>query len=140
LAKPILRHLAIFTMNPHELANFYRDVFDMEIIHIGHDDIDGDFAFVSDGYMNLALLPHQVNGDSSVGLHHFGFVVDDIDEIRRRIVARGVPDPQKRPSHRPYAEFRAIDTDGNPIDLSEHGYQRLDSSNDREVTVDAGSL
>jgi predicted enzyme related to lactoylglutathione lyase len=129
---PKLRHIALFTTNPHQLATFYRDVFDMEIINIGHDEIDGDYAFLSDGYMNLALLPHQVNGDSSVGFHHVGFIVDDIAEVGKRITARGGAEPQRRPSHRPYAEFRGIDSDGNPFDLSEHGYQRVETGSARE--------
>ncbi len=133
MPKPTLRHIAIFTTHPHELAKFYNEVFDMEITHMGNSPVDGDFAFLSDGYMNLALIPHQLNGDSSVGLHHMGFVVDDIESVRQRIAARGLAEPQKRPSRLPYAEFRGIDSDGNPFDLSEHGYERVESSVDREA-------
>jgi catechol 2,3-dioxygenase-like lactoylglutathione lyase family enzyme len=132
MAKPKLRHLAIFTTRPRELAEFYRQVFDMEIVHTGHEPGYGDFVFVSDGYMNLALLPNKVDGDITVGLNHFGFVVDNIEEIRRRIGTMGLKLPEKRPSHRPYAEYRGTDGDGNLFDLSEHGYERTETGEERE--------
>lgn len=125
MAKPTLRHLAILSMNPHKLARYYEQVFEMEILNIGHDPIDGDFAFLTDGYINLALLPQKVNPDTHVGIHHFGFVVDSLEATREHILAGGFALPEPRPSHRPYAEHRTIDPDGNPIDLSENGYQRV---------------
>ena len=43
----------------------------------------------------------------------------------------GLAEPTKRPSTRPYAEHRATDPDGNLFDLSEHGFQDVETDDDR---------
>ena len=48
MARPKIRHLAIFARNPRALAEFYRDVLEMEIIN---SEPDGSAFFVSDGYL-----------------------------------------------------------------------------------------
>lgn len=128
MPKPTLRHLAIMTMNPHKLAIYYEQVFEMEIVTMVHDPIDGEYAVLTDGYMTLALLPQHVNLDTHVGIHHFGFHIASLDNIRRRIAAGGFAAPESCPSNVPYAEFKTIDADGNPIELSENGYQRVPQS------------
>ena len=52
---PKIRHLAVMCMNPEKLAKFYCEVFDME--EVGRGRTGG--VFLSDGYMNLALLHQQ---------------------------------------------------------------------------------
>ena len=41
------------------------------------------------------------------------------------------PMPQ-RPATRPYAEYRAMDPDGNLFDISVHGYDEAEYAADRE--------
>jgi catechol 2,3-dioxygenase-like lactoylglutathione lyase family enzyme len=118
MAKPKIRHLALFARNPAKLADFYHDVFEMEIVHRS----PSGACFVTDGYLTLALLPHRLEAEAAVGLNHFGFHVEDREELSRRLVAAGTEEPKKRPSNRPFAEFRAVDPEGNWFDLSEHGY------------------
>lgn len=118
MAKPKIRHLALFARNPAKLADFYHSVFDMEIVHRS----PSGACFVSDGYLTLALLPHRLEAEAAVGLNHFGFHVEDREELSRRLVAAGTEEPKKRPSNRPFAEYRAVDPEGNWFDLSEHGY------------------
>jgi catechol 2,3-dioxygenase-like lactoylglutathione lyase family enzyme len=78
MARPKIRHLAIFARNPRALAEFYRDVLEMEIIN---SEPDGSAFFVSDGYLTLALLPHRLEGSAPVGINHFGFAVDPTRNI-----------------------------------------------------------
>ncbi|MBV8534785.1 MAG: VOC family protein [Alphaproteobacteria bacterium] len=118
MAKPKIRHLALFARNPAKLADFYHEVFEMEIVHKS----PSGACFVSDGYLTLALLPHRLEAEAAVGLNHFGFHVEDREELSRRLVAAGTEEPKKRPSNRPFAEYRAVDPEGNWFDLSEHGY------------------
>ncbi len=118
MAKPKIRHLALFARNPAKLADFYHKVFEMEIVHKS----PSGACFVSDGYLTLALLPHRLEAEAAVGLNHFGFHVEDREELSRRLVAAGTEEPKKRPSNRPFAEYRAVDPEGNWFDLSEHGY------------------
>ncbi len=118
MAKPKIRHMALFARDPAKLAEFYHSVFDMEIVHRS----PSGACFISDGYLTLALLPHRLEAEAAVGLNHFGFHVDDTEELSRRLVAAGTEQPKKRPSNRPFAEYRGVDPEGNWFDLSEHGY------------------
>jgi catechol 2,3-dioxygenase-like lactoylglutathione lyase family enzyme len=59
------------------------------------------------------------------GFNHFGFLVDDGAEIVARCEKLGYRVPQRRPGDRHYAEYRAIDPDGNNFDISENGYEEV---------------
>lgn len=118
MAKPKIRHLALFARDPAKLAEFYHSVFDMEIVHRS----PSGACFVTDGYLTLALLPHRLEREAAVGLNHFGFHVDDTEEMSRRLTAAGTEQPKRRPADRPFAEYRGVDPEGNWFDLSEHGY------------------
>jgi catechol 2,3-dioxygenase-like lactoylglutathione lyase family enzyme len=129
MARPKIRHLAILTRRPAELAEFYCNVFEMEVIR---SEANGTIQYLSDGYLTVAILPHRVDGQATPGLNHFGFVVDDVGEIGKRITDAGYPGPGKRPADRPFAEYRCADIDGNLFDLSEHGFERAETGSDRE--------
>ncbi|WP_370947694.1 VOC family protein [Amycolatopsis sp. cg5] len=118
MTRPRLRHLAFVVRDAEQLATFYRDRLEMEIFH---KDPDGSH-FLTDGYINLALIQQQLDGEASGGFNHFGFQVDDVETVSDRFAEAGVPRPVQRPSDRPFAEYRAIDPEGNWFDLSEHGY------------------
>ena len=120
MGRPTIRHLAIYTPDTDRLADFYVKVFDMEITRRAGPTGQGP-VFLSDGYLNLAILPHSARGEIAVGLNHFGFEVDSIEETTRRLRDAGVPPPAARPAGR-YAEVRATDPSGNMFDLSEHGF------------------
>ena len=80
MSRPKIRHLALYTPNTDKLAAFYVNVFDMEI-KLRAGPIGKGPVFLSDGYMNLAILPATTHGEVAVGLNHFGFLVDDIEAI-----------------------------------------------------------
>lgn len=122
-----LRHLGIITVDPERLARFYADVFEMEVIHRS----PAGAVYMSDGTINLALLPNTAEGKPS-GLNHFGFHIDDAEEVGGRLAEWHVVAPRERPSNRPYAETRTTDPDGNNIDLSVHGYQTVEYKADRD--------
>lgn len=122
MAKPKIRHLAIMTPDPQKLAKFYVSVFDMDIAMEAKGTSGSGPVFLTDGYLNLALIPHSANSDAAVGLNHFGFHVEDVSEIADRLEKEGIREPAMRPAGR-YAEYRAADPFGNAFDLSEHGFQ-----------------
>jgi catechol 2,3-dioxygenase-like lactoylglutathione lyase family enzyme len=132
MARPKIRHLAILARNPKKMADYYTKVFDMEIIH---KNAAGNAFFLSDGYITMAVLPHKLENDGSLGINHFGFQVDSIDEISKKIVGfdAEIEEPKKRPADRPYAEFRGCDTEGNGFDLSEHGFERAETNAERDA-------
>ena len=115
-----IRHLAIVTTDPGKLADFYERALGLEV----QQRADNGNVFMTDGYMNIALLTNKAEGKPS-GLNHFGFQIEDMDEITAQLEAAGVPAPVKRPADRHYAETRAFDPDGNNFDLSVNGYERV---------------
>ena len=112
-----LRHIALFTADPQRLANFYVTVFGMKVV----DRTDRSSIFVSDGYINLALL-YQRSEEKS-GLNHFGFHVGNNEEICTRAERAGALRGAKRPDRIPFAEYRVHDPEGNGIDISEKGWK-----------------
>ncbi|MET7608344.1 SgcJ/EcaC family oxidoreductase [Streptomyces avermitilis] len=113
-----LRHLAIVVRDPEKVADFYARVFGMKLFHR---DPDGS-CFVSDGYFSLALVKHQLDGETPLGMNHFGFHVDNAAAISATLQAEGLDKPAERFTNRPFAEYRAMDPEGNWFDLSEHGF------------------
>jgi catechol 2,3-dioxygenase-like lactoylglutathione lyase family enzyme len=130
-----LRHLAIISTDPGKLAKFYADVFDMEIIHRS----ESGGVFLTDGTINLALLPNKAEGKPS-GINHFGFHIEDADEITGRLAEWDIGAPVQRPKNRPYAETRTTDPDGNNIDLSVHGFQDVETKAHRDKKKSAPKL
>src|SRR5215470_3364269 len=125
MSKPKIRHLAIMTLDPERLAKFYEQTFEMK--RLPTKGASGSKAvFMTDGYITLALLENKADGKPS-GLNHFGWQVDDQDQIADRMQRLGVKAPAKRPADRPYAETRGTDPDGNNFDLSVQGYGSEDA-------------
>lgn len=129
MAKPQIRHLALFARDPEQVAQFYISVFEMELVHKNP---ASNAHFLSDGYISLAILPHSVKKEAAVGLNHFGFMIEDQDELARRLADAGVEVPERRPDDRPYAETRACDPEGNMFDLSVHGFDRVETNAQRD--------
>ena len=122
-----IRHLAIKTKDPARLAKFYEEVFDLKVIHTEQSGA----VYMTDGYFNLAILRNRGEATPS-GINHFGFVVDDLDDVEKRLERWNEP-LAGRPATRPYAEHRAMDPDGNLFDISVHGYQDIEYKADREA-------
>jgi catechol 2,3-dioxygenase-like lactoylglutathione lyase family enzyme len=134
MARPKIRHLAITSRDTEKLAQFYKDAFQMEEVNRSKGERGGIPAiYLTDGYLNLAVLPCTLQGEAPAGINHFGWKVDAMDEMRETLVNNGVEDPKMRPANRPYAEFRGCDPDGNMFDLSVHGFDQVETRADREA-------
>ena len=121
-----IRHLAIKTKSPERLASFYEEVFGMKRLRTEK----GGPIYMSDGYITLALLRNRGEATPS-GINHFGFQVDDIAGIEDKLKKFEEP-LTERPANRPYAEYRAMDPDGNLFDVSVHGYEEAEFQADRD--------
>jgi catechol 2,3-dioxygenase-like lactoylglutathione lyase family enzyme len=121
-----IRHLAFKTKDPARLAKFYEEVFDMKVINTE----SSGAIYMTDGYITVALLRNRGEAAPS-GFNHFGFQVDDVEDLEQRLAKYNEP-LTVRPSTRPYAEQRAMDPDGNLFDVSVHGYQEIEYRADRE--------
>jgi catechol-2,3-dioxygenase len=112
---PKIRHIAIASANREKLAEFYKQAFGMK-----HVQGEGGAIYLSDGAINLALNP--VYAGREAGLYHLGFEVEDLETLKKKLKDAGASsEVQRRPRNRE-AEYRVLDPDGNPIDLSTHGW------------------
>ena len=86
-----IRHIAIIVEDSEKTAEFYISAFGLkEVFRQRNDDMKGRWAiYLSDGYINLALLPVE----QPLGLHHFGFEVDDVEAGLATAVAAGALPP-----------------------------------------------
>ena len=89
-----LRHIAITVPDPEKAAQFYMRAFGMQ--KVGETDwANARGVYLSDGTINLALLHYKTEdaagerGRDFVGVHHFGFLVDDVAATRSAIEAAG---------------------------------------------------
>jgi catechol 2,3-dioxygenase-like lactoylglutathione lyase family enzyme len=116
-----IRHVAVYTDNPEELADFYCDVFGMERKQETHTEKGGFAIFLTDGYIDFALINPEKR-DSPRGVHHFGFTLDpgERDGVYDRMKKRGI-EPEPAPRDRPYIEDAVYDPHGNKFDISTTG-------------------
>ena len=97
-----IRHIALASDHPGKAAEFYKEAFGFrELKRFGLDPNKPDEAprpsgvFLTDGVLNTAILKlvnYQLGkGLDFVGIHHFGVVVDDVDEWTRKLEGMGAP-------------------------------------------------
>ena len=115
-----IRHIALQCEDPATLAEFYKTTFGLHEVN-RLTVADGKTAvFVSDGYINLAIIPARGEGE---GISHFGFLVDDVQETARIAKEAGAQTGiAPRPRDGRYAEYRLHDPVGTPLDLAEQGW------------------
>lgn len=124
-----LRHIAMQVPDLEKAAAFYESVFGMERVVRG-DTPFGNALMLSDGVINLALLNFpegtkgMLNGPDWAGLHHMGFIVDDVDETAKKVEAEGGEYFTTLPGGYEglQAEIKYKDVNGVVFDISEHGW------------------
>ena len=124
--KAKVRHIAIKTPDPQRLADYYTTVYGLDVVLKR----PSGSVYLSDGDLCLALLPTR--GEVAPGIEHFGFHIQDIEEIAEALEGMGMDRPKVRPNDPPFAETRVTDPDGNMIDLSVHGFEMEEYQDDRK--------
>ena len=119
-----IRHIAIATKNPEETAKFYREHFEMEEVGRTSSRL-AEGIYLSDGTINVAILDFKTDqlgrGVDYVGLHHFGFVVDDVDQMSKELEEAGAPRfEQNQGSPTSFFEVKHRGPDGVVFDISGH--------------------
>jgi catechol 2,3-dioxygenase-like lactoylglutathione lyase family enzyme len=133
---PKIRHIALTTADPDATARFYIDVFGMkEVGKISNPNTSG--YFLTDGDINLAILKFKNDavagverGKDWVGIHHFGFQVESLEEIAEKLAAAGaqtrddINDALGVGGTARYAnvEVKYTAPDGVTVDVSETGW------------------
>jgi len=86
-----LRHIAVTVTDLKNAAAFYEKTFELKVHSVNDVAVS-----MSDGVFNLTLLKFPTDemagderGKDFVGVHHFGFVVDDIEKTGKEIEKNG---------------------------------------------------
>ena len=132
-----IKHIALTTHDLDKVASFYKDVFGME--EVGRS--GSTHVYLSDGALNLTIRACKSSDDPDVGeqgenfsgIHHIGFMVDDVSECADRMEKAGAtlltplePEQRRVPSRGAQgprnAEAKLSGPDGVIIDISECGW------------------
>ena len=120
-----LRHIAIAAKDPDAMADFYVKAFDFKIVRSN----DGPLAYghhLSDGTIDLAILRFKTDqigkGMDYTGLHHFGVLVENIDEAQKAVEALGGTHymDQENPDRTGGFEVKFYGPEGILFDVAEH--------------------
>jgi methylmalonyl-CoA/ethylmalonyl-CoA epimerase len=120
-----LRHIAVTVPDLEEGARFYEETFGMR--RVGGSDIA---IMLTDGTVSLAILKFKTDeqagderGKEFHGIHHFGFVVDDLDAADAVIAKNGGQYHMGMPGAKAAAmERKYRDPNGVVFDIVEQGY------------------
>lgn len=121
-----LRHIAMVVEKMEETAQFYEKAFGMQRVR-QHETAIG----LSDGVVSLVIIhPSNVNmkGDDRRGLHHIGFLVDDMEreskkaETNGAVRCGGIILAAAEGGKETERKFR--DPNGQMFDLTGHEYAR----------------
>ena len=122
-----LRHLAIACKDPDAMADFYVKAFDFKIVRSD----DGKLAYghhLSDGTIDLAILRFKSDqigkGMDYTGLHHFGILVENLEEAQKAVEALGGKHymDQENPERTGGFEVKLYGPEGVLFDVAEHAW------------------
>lgn len=120
-----LRHLAIACKDPDAMADFYMKAFDFKNVRTS----DGPLAYghhLSDGTIDLAILRFKSDqigkGMDYTGLHHFGILVENLDEAQKAVDTLGGKHymDQENPERTAGFEVKLYGPEGVLFDVAEH--------------------
>jgi catechol 2,3-dioxygenase-like lactoylglutathione lyase family enzyme len=79
-----LNHVALRTMRPDEMAEFYRSVFELAPANKGAGDRN---HYLTDGHMTLVIMPWDISdyegtGIITAGMDHLGFKVESVNQLK----------------------------------------------------------
>lgn len=129
-----IKHIALTTKDPDKVAAFYKEAFDLREIRRSPNGA----VFLTDGYINLAILNWKTEKDADVGvhganfsgIHHFGFEVDELTETAeklekvqaQRLSQREGMDTAMGPRGPRNVEVKWAGPDGVVLDVSHTGW------------------
>lgn len=125
-----LRHIAIAAEDPYATAEFYKQAFDFVEIRRTQPAGEGKSygVFLSDGTLNMAILRFgwdQGHGLDFRGIHHFGVLVEDVDDFSKKLESLGAKHyvDQGQDGHQAgYFEKKFFGPEGVLFDIAEHGW------------------
>jgi catechol 2,3-dioxygenase-like lactoylglutathione lyase family enzyme len=112
-----IRHIALLTKDTEKLAEFYQASFGLkEVARSGEPSEHGRAIYLSDGHINLAILPARNRRE---GIYHFGMQVADFNAATKTALAAGATGgTADLPKDGRFAETFVLDPVGTRVDLS----------------------
>jgi catechol 2,3-dioxygenase-like lactoylglutathione lyase family enzyme len=128
---PKLRHLALHTADPEATAAFYKKAFDM--VEKGRTNSPlAEGIYLSDGTLNVAILRYRspelaekFGGSSALGMSHFGFWAEDIEQTRRQLREAGgqfIDTRNHATNATGFFEEKWRGPDGTIVDITDQGW------------------
>jgi methylmalonyl-CoA/ethylmalonyl-CoA epimerase len=125
-----LRHIAFSVPDPKASARFYCEALGMKVVGEANS-ATATGVYLSDGTISLALLKYRTDaaagerGKDYVGVHHIGFLVEDLDEQSRRVERSGATLFQDVPREKTteFYEKKYRDPDGIIFDITHSGWK-----------------
>lgn len=119
-----LEHVNLTVADVDRSAAFYQALLGVGVRWRGEIKSGLQGAHVGDERFYLALFQAERAGQpdrdyGNIGLNHFGFVVDDLDEMKRRLEAMGVA-PHSEQDYAPGRRIYFLDPDGIEVELVEY--------------------
>ena len=117
MAQIFIEHVNITVSNPDETAAYLMRLFDWHIRWRGHAAKGGNTIHVGNEQFYLAVYALELGKSETVDhkkgrpLNHIGIVVDDLDEIKRRVIFEGY-EPHSHDDYEPGRRFYFFDRDG----------------------------
>ncbi|MBV9860560.1 MAG: VOC family protein [Alphaproteobacteria bacterium] len=127
---PKLRHIAIAAEDPRAMAEFYKKAFDFEEVGRANG-VLADGVFLSDGTLNMAILKFKTDqlgkGMDYRGLHHFGVLVEDVEDFTKKLESLGAEHyidrvQQQESQGGNYFEKKFYGPERVLFDIAEHGW------------------
>jgi predicted enzyme related to lactoylglutathione lyase len=122
MTQNFIEHVNITVSNPERSAALLIDLFDWHIRWNGPSQMGGETIHVGNDRFYLAVYAMELGAQDvlhhSKGrpLNHIGVVVDDLDEIERRVVAQGLT-PFSHGDYAPGRRFYFLDCDGIEFEI-----------------------
>ena len=120
----MIKHIAITSHDQQKTAEFYIKTFGMQEVwrHRAAGNPNKWGIYLSDGYINLAILPGREGAPE--GINHFGFEIDDIEATAKLAATAGATAlPEAPPQDGRFAEAFIKDPVGTRVDLSTVGWR-----------------
>jgi len=119
-----LEHVNLTVSDIERSIRFYRDLFGFKTRWQGHSAAGQPAAHVGDERCYVALFQAERSGRmvvdmSAVGMNHFGFVVDDLDASREKLLGLGIT-PHHEADYEPGRRLYFFDPDGIEVELVEY--------------------
>lgn len=119
-----LEHVNLTVSDLERSIDFYTRLFDFRVRWRGTTDGGTSAVHVGDDRCYLALFEAAHKGRhhidyAAVGFNHFAFVVDDLNDMKQRLVSLGVS-PSDEQDYEPGRRVYFVDPDGIEVELVQY--------------------